>query len=211
MLVMVSSDDLIKGGKYHSRPDPYLQDNGTLKNKFGLTDKKALADVESNYTFTRAQEMETSPLPGKFDLNHLKKIHKHLFGDVYSWAGEIRTVNIHKGGSAFAYSPHIEKQANKLFEQLANENHLKGLDAEKFSERAGHYLGEINALHPFREGNGRAQRAFIGHLARAAGYAIEWSHISREAMTKGSIESFYGDSVRLAGLIRDNLTAWLEV
>ncbi len=196
---------------YNPVSDPYIESNGVLKNKLGIKDPIELEKAETAFSYNAAQELETSPLPGHFDLDHLQKIHKHLFGDVYPWAGEIRQVDISKGDDLFAHHIHIEREAEKLFKQLANENHLKGLDAEKFSERAGHYLGEINALHPFREGNGRAQRAFIGHLARAAGYEIEWSHISREAMTKGSIESFYGDSVRLAGLIRDNLTVWLEV
>ena len=80
-------------------------------------------------------------------------------------------------------------------------------DAGPYSERTGHYLGEINALHPFREGNGRAQRAFIGQVAREAGYEIEWSKISREDMIRGSIESFYGDSDKLAKLVQDNLAS----
>lgn len=197
-------------GPYDAASDPYIDPNGVLKNNLGIKNTPDLNKAEANLTYLRVQELETTPLPGNFDLDHLKKIHKHLFGDVYPWAGEIRQVDISKGNDLFAHHIHIEKEGGKLFKQLANENHLKGLDADKFSERAGHYLGEINALHPFREGNGRAQRAFIGQVAREAGYEIEWSKISRDDMTRGSIESFYGDSDKLAKLIQDNLTSEKE-
>ncbi|MDE0096414.1 MAG: Fic family protein [Gammaproteobacteria bacterium] len=197
-------------GPYDAESDPYIDPNGVLKNILGIRNTPDLNKAEANLSYLRAQELETSPLPGNFDLDHLRKIHKHLFGDVYPWAGEIRQIDIGRGNDLFAHHVHIEKEAGKLFRQLADENHLKGMDAEKFSERAGHYLGEINALHPFREGNGRSQRAFIGQVAREAGYEIEWSRISREDKTRGSIESFYGDSGNLAKLIRDNLTSEKE-
>jgi cell filamentation protein len=84
------------------------------------------------------------------------------------------------------------------------------LDAAVFSERAAYYLGEINALHPFREGNGRAQREFINHLARANGYVIDWTTMSPEEMTQASIEAFHrGDITKLAALIRYNLRSLL--
>ena len=195
---------------YDAASDPYIDPNDVLRNNLGIKNTPDLNKAEANLSYLRAQELETSPLPGKFDLDHLKKIHKHLFGDVYPWAGEIRQVDIGKGKDLFAHHIHIEKEAGKLFKQLADENQLRGLDAEKFSERAGHYLGEINALHPFREGNGRSQRAFIGQIAREAGYEIEWSKINREDMTRGSIESFHGNSDKLAKLIQDNLTSEME-
>ena len=77
-----------------------------------------------------------------------------------------------------------------------------GLDADEFSKRAGHYLGEINVLHPFREGNGRTQREFIGQLAQQAGHRIDWSGVSQASMTQASIEAYNGDSSGMAGLIR---------
>jgi cell filamentation protein len=89
---------------------------------------------------------------------------------------------------------------------LDNEDYLKGLDLAAFSERAAHYLGEINALHPFREGNGRAQREFINHLAYKNGYSIEWTSVSQDAFIQASIESFHkGDNSKFAAFIRDNL------
>jgi cell filamentation protein len=105
-----------------------------------------------------------------------------------------------------AHHTYLEAAAKPIFEQLAQENHLVGLEAAAFSERAAHYLGEINALHPFREGNGRAQREFINHLAYENGYFIAWSAISAADMVRASIESFHtGNTVKFAELIRTNL------
>lgn len=196
-----------ESGPYDAATDPYIDPNGVLKNSLGIKNPYALNKAEADLSSLRAQELETTPLPGDFDLDHLKRVHQHLFGDIYPWAGEIRQIDIGKGNELFAHHVRIEKAADKIFNRLADENHLKRLDAESFSERAAYYLGEINALHPFRDGNGRVQRAFIGQVAREAGYEIEWSNISREDMTQGAIESFYGDCGRLAKLIQENLTS----
>ena len=73
---------------------------------------------------------------------------------------------------------------------LARENHLSGLEAAALAERAGYYLGEISAAHPFREGNGRAQREFLRQLCGRAGFRIDWSAITREEMVAAARESF---------------------
>lgn len=85
---------------------------------------------------------------------------------------------------------------------MAKENSLRGLSPDKLSARLGHYLGEINVLHPFREGNGRTQREFIGPLARENGYRVNWESISQDAM----VEAYHGSSDRLGRLILDHLT-----
>jgi cell filamentation protein len=73
--------------------------------------------------------------------------------------------------------------------ELAAEKHLKGLDAPAFALRAAQYLGELNSIHPFREGNGRTQREFIRQLAAEAGHRINWGRVGREQMIEASIES----------------------
>jgi cell filamentation protein len=72
----------------------------------------------------------------------------------------------------FARHMHIVSAARPVFVKPADEGYLTGLEKEAFSERAAYYLGEINALHHFREGNGRAQREFINHLAYKNGFSI---------------------------------------
>ena len=108
-------------GPYDAASDPYVDPNGVLKNNLSIKNTPDLNKAEANLTYLRTQELETTPLPGNFDLDHLKKIHKHLFGDVYPWAGEIRQVDIGKGNDLFAHHSHIEKEGGKLFKQLANE------------------------------------------------------------------------------------------
>lgn len=80
-----------------------------------------------------------------------------------------------------------------------------GWDADGFTDRASHYLGEVNALHPFREGNGRAQRELFSRLAAINGYYIAWENVERSQMLDASIESFRGDPAKLQALIRANL------
>ncbi|WP_273724007.1 type II toxin-antitoxin system protein adenylyltransferase VbhT, partial [Bartonella sp. AU18XJBT] len=197
--------------KYENTNDPYTDPKtGVMYNRLGIKDKATLRSMESAFAYIRSYELESTPIRGKFDLNHMKDIHKKLFGDVYEWAGEIRSIDITKGGCLFAYHHQIESYAPKITQQLAKEQYLRGLDVDEFSQRAGYYMGEINALHPFREGNGRTQREFIGQLACEAGYNIDWDGITREEMTKASIEALYGTSELLSELIRKNLTEFTK-
>lgn len=183
--------------------DPYLDNRtGILRNRLGIEDQTALDKAESSLSFLQSAKLREQPVAGKFDLIHLQEIHRRLFGDIYDWAGEIRQGEIQKGDTMFARHLMIGSAAKKLFEQLARERHLRDLDADEFSQRAAHYLGEINVLHPFREGNGRTQREFIGQLAREAGHDIDWTGISQTEMVKASIDAYNGDSRTLASLIR---------
>lgn len=192
--------------KYEGR-DHYLDPKtGVLKNKLGISDEDELKEAEASLVAWRSLQLAEKPLQGRFDLDHLKAIHKHLFRDVYEWAGELRDIDLAKGDSYFANHVHIISAAQPVFEKLAKEGYLKGLNAAAFSERAAYYLAELNALHPFREDNGRAQREFINHLAYKNGYFIEWKNVSQEAMIQASIESFHqGDNTKFAAFIHDNI------
>ena len=191
----------------YSDSDPYLDPaTGVLKNRLSLTDDATLENAEAALVATRSLELSEAPVKGKFDLAHLQAIHQHLFGDVYEWAGELRTIDISKDGSMFAHHGYLESAATPVFQGLAKEKNLAGLEPEQFSERAAHYLGELNALHPFREGNGRAQREFIGHVAQANGYSIAWENVSQADMLAAAIQSFNGDTSKLAAMICGTLS-----
>ena len=191
--------------KYSSHDDYLDTVSGVLKNRLGLTDTIKLEETEAALAAARSFDLARKPLAGNFDLAHLKAMHRYLFGDVYEWAGQIRTIDSTKGDSRFANYQYIETAANAVFQKLAGENYLAGLPEDKFSERAAYYLGEINALHPFREGNGRAQREFISHLAYKNGFYIEWQHMTQEEMVQASIESFKGDCSKFAAYIRHHI------
>ncbi|WP_375640346.1 type II toxin-antitoxin system protein adenylyltransferase VbhT [Bartonella sp. MM55XZML] len=197
--------------KYKGSGDSYTDpETGVMYNRLGIKDKATLQRVESTITYVKSFEFVHTPIGGKFDLDYMKEIHRRLFGDIYEWAGEIRSIDITKGGCLFAYHHQIESYAPKITQQLAKEQYLRGLDADKFSQRAGYYMGEINALHPFREGNGRTQREFMVQLAREAGYHINWKGIERQEMTRASIEAHFGNSEYLSALIYKNLTKFTE-
>jgi cell filamentation protein len=192
--------------KYEGQ-DHYLDpETGVLKNKLGIGDEEELNKAEASLVAWRSFQLSQYPQQGRFDLDHLEAIHKHLFQDVYKWAGELRDIDLSKGDSYFGNHTRILGAAKPVFEKLAQESYLRGLDASVFSERAAYYLGEINALHPFREGNGRAQREFINHLAYKYGYFIEWKNVNAEDMIQASKESFQqGNNTKFAAFIRDNL------
>ncbi|WP_375612409.1 MULTISPECIES: type II toxin-antitoxin system protein adenylyltransferase VbhT [unclassified Bartonella] len=197
--------------KYKGSGDPYTNpETGVMYNRLGIKDKGTLQRVESAIAYVKSFEFVHTPIRGEFDLNHMKEIHRKLFGDIYEWAGQIRSVDIAKGNSMFASYNQIESYAPKITQQLAKEQYLRGLDMDEFSQRAGHYMGELNALHPFREGNGRTQREFIGQLAREAGYHINWKGIDKQEMIEASIAAHFGNSDHLSILIRNNLTEFTK-
>jgi cell filamentation protein len=176
-----------------------------LRNKAEITDANELDTYEGELSTLRSIEILENPIAGQFDLSHLQRIHLALFQDVYEWAGKIRTVDISRGNSRFANVRFIESAANELFNQLARENWFKELDASTLSAGLAHYLSEINALHPFREGNGRAQRIFISHLSQAAGYQLDYSDLEQEQIYKAMELAFNGDESILAKLILERL------
>lgn len=182
--------------------DPYLiPGTDTLRNLSGYADPDELRQFEYEATYGRLTLLADRPIPGTYDLAHLRAFHRFIFQDVYDWAGELRTVNIAKGGTLFAVADAIVPYANDLFARLAAENLLVGLNHSAFVARAAHYLAEINALHPFREGNGRTKRAFLHQLAENAGWNIDWDTITADQNINASIAAMNGDETGFAELL----------
>jgi cell filamentation protein, protein adenylyltransferase len=185
----------------------YEYPNGTLRNTLGITDAAHLQQVETTLTALRLLEVVAHPISGLFDLDHLKAIHHAIFQDIYAWAGEIRQVDMSKGNSPFAHVAYLASNAQTLFARLAQEQYLRGLPPDQFARRAAYYLGEINVLHPFREGNGRTQRVFFTELARQAGYTLDWTQISAKQMLDASILSLvHGDNSEFEHIFLTMLT-----
>jgi cell filamentation protein len=176
-----------------------------LRNKAEITNAQDLDAYEGELSTLRSIEILENPVAGQFDLAHLQSIHLALFQDVYDWAGKIRTADISRGNSRFANVRFIESAANDIFNKLARENWLKGLDADALSKRLAHYLSEINALHPFREGNGRVQRIFISQLSQSADYQLDYSDLEQEQIYRAMELAFNGDESILANLILERL------
>lgn len=173
--------------------DPYSDPvTGVLYNKLGLGTAAALEAAEREITHAALILLDESPVSPTYDLPHLQEIHNRIFDDIYEWAGQIRTVVIAKGAT-FCLPQYIDSSAAVIFRQLHGEDCLRGLRLDAFVGRLTHYLGEVNALHPFREGNGRAQRAFLRQLARDAGFTLAWQHLDPVRNIEASAAIMRGD------------------
>jgi cell filamentation protein, protein adenylyltransferase len=183
-------------------PGYTLQDGVTLKNKLGVKTHEELEAAETDYVRNRLWDFASGQGPeGNFDADHLKAIHRHLFQDVYEWAGHTRDERVALSDGTMATEPLLRKIDGKPFmegqliaegldrigRRLAEENHLRGLTREEFANHAADVMVDLNAVHPFREGNGRTQRIFMQELAHEAGHQIDFSVVSRERMIQASI------------------------
>jgi cell filamentation protein len=189
---------------YQAEPDPYCYPaSDVLRNKAGLTDADALERFETAMTFARSDE----PLPnGRLSVSHYRAIHHHLFQDVYQWAGKFRTVRITKGASTFCYPENIPGEMRQLFTWLRQRNFLRDLSTDDFADKSAHFLAELNAIHPFREGNGRTQLTFLALLADRAGHPLDLDQLDPDALLNAMIRSFNGDEAPLSAVVR-TLTA----
>jgi cell filamentation protein len=185
---------------YESGPDPYCYPGTSiLKNRLGLRDQAQLDAFETLITAQRSEE----PLPrGKLGYAHYRAIHRHLFQDVFVWAGKPRTVRIAKGNSMFCYPEHIDGEMRKLFTRLRADGFLQGQTPDAFAWSAAHFLAELNAIHPFREGNGRTQLSYLTLLAARAGHPLALERMDPAAMLAAMVASFQNDETFLERLIR---------
>ena len=133
--------------------DPYqYSDSTVLKNLPDIRDAAALELFEQRATMLRLDEVIAAIAEDRATLALWQTIHRILFQDVYEWAGEIRSVQLAKGGTVFAMPKHIQTEAGRLFATLGDEN-ISALPRDQFVTRLAYYFGELNVLHPFRDGN----------------------------------------------------------
>jgi cell filamentation protein len=180
--------------------DPYLYPGtNVLRNIPDLRDGSQLATFESHKTAARIYKHLRSPIKGEFDTAHLKAIHRHVFQDVFAWAGQFRTTVLGKAefvghSTRWFTPPHLlGYEADRIFARLHQANLLRSLSRPEFVSGAVQLFAEINKLHPFREGNGRTQRLFIDAVARQAGHEVTFDVVSRERMVSASIEAIDGN------------------
>ena len=176
-----------------------------LINKFDIRDEEKLSEIESVVSSARYAEWLNAPQATTFDFDHYKAIHRFVFSDLYEWAGEIRTVNISKKGTQFITAENIESQAGLIFEQLRACNYFKGLSHDEFVEEIVDFYCVTNALHPFREGNGRTQRVFLTQLIRNAGYAINFADMDTDLLMIATIQSAQGVTVLLKQIFAESI------
>ncbi|MBR7005321.1 MAG: Fic family protein [Candidatus Methanomethylophilaceae archaeon] len=151
---------------FHVEDDTYCYPGtDVLCNLLGIRDGTQLSLVEAQIATAEMERLDEEPVVGCFDSDHLKEIHRRIFRRIYHWAGEFRTVEISKG-IPFCYCANIERELNAVLGRLRDEDCLRGTQSrDEMARRLSYYMSELNAVHPFREGNGRAQRKFIQQIA----------------------------------------------
>lgn len=160
----------------------------TLRNNYGITDDKELGQQERFATRARGNEVARISFPLTAD--GYRSLHKHLFQDVYEWAGKDRTVDIAKGGARFAHAAYVSNSLDAVFRDLNGKDNLRALSREEFFDRLGNHINELNAVHPFRDGNGRTMRHHAEQIAREAGHPIRTASIDQAAWMDASRHGF---------------------
>ncbi|MEZ3478518.1 MAG: Fic family protein [Lachnospiraceae bacterium] len=143
-----------------------------LENKLGITESAELAREEERISKTRAVELYEKGIPedeiGKFA--GLARIHQYLFGEIYAFAGQVRTVNLAKGNFRFAPVMYLD----------AALGHIDAMPQSDFDAVIEKYV-EMNIAHPFREGNGRSTRIWLDFiLGKELKLVIDWARVDKE-------------------------------
>lgn len=175
-----------------------------LRNKLELRDAAELDRMER--LLVRNRTMEGLPR-GDFDLAHLKAIHKHLFQDVYDWAGEIRTVELSKGGNQFQLQGYLETGVAHVHQRIVDANYFQGSSPDRFAAQAGQIIGDLNYAHPFREGNGRTQLQFLKQLGEKAGHEIDLERLDRDRWIEASKRAHEADYEPMARCIGETIVS----
>jgi len=168
-----------------------------LRNRADIRDPDQLQRFERGVTAVRLQELKESPVRGDYGLAHMQAIHRHVFRDVYEWAGEMRTVDIAKGPAndrtLFALREDIAVKAELIKASIEESGHLRGTNREEFAAKMGEVYAAVNELHPFREGNGRATREFMDQLAQESGRRLDYTRVDNETWKEAAKQSARGN------------------
>ncbi len=173
--------------KYGVNQDPYCYPGtDVLINLLDIQNQEELSEAEAafsaeRYRTYRAQELSLE----NFNFEHLQQLHHHLFQDLFSWAGQIRTVDITKGSTRFCTYTRIPVESNKLISNIPQLSTIK--ETSELLENIADLFCELNLIHPFREGNGRTQRFFFEELMFVLGYEVTWPQISKEEWIEANV------------------------
>ncbi|MCL2566645.1 MAG: Fic family protein [Alphaproteobacteria bacterium] len=177
--------------KYAAHNDPYTYKDApdVLINKFNIKNAKELEKMEQILVFMKAADIDKYP-KGDYSLKHFQKLHKYFFEELYDWAGKIRQITIQKGVTLFCNPMFIESAYNDFYKQMKKDNFLKNIKEEDLYKSLALYHGELNIIHPFREGNGRTTRAFLSLMVKDShNIELDYDKVNKEHIIKASIDS----------------------
>jgi len=188
--------------KYEVATPHLIEGTNILKNKLGLTDQAKLDLFEEKAFIYRSMDAPT----GELSREHLCNIHRHLLQDVYEWAGELRDVPISRGTSRFCQPQFIVQEMEKVIGKIDLEQ-LQKMDTDQLSGALAEIIGEMNAVHPFLDGNGRSIRVYAQQIASASDHDLEIHKLKRDAWNNASEASFLkADNTMLAKILVECLT-----
>lgn len=179
--------------------DPYVQENGTLKNKLGIIDYDKLNLAERDITFSKFLNVKKT-FHTKFDVSYIKSIHSHIFEDIFDWAGEFREVPVYKQevvipGLSLNYTDpkNIEKELSDCLEKINNTN-WSALTLEQKSATFTKYLTQFWLIHPFRDGNTRTTLTFATQFSKEHDFPLDLGflldNLTRKIDNNGEITQF---------------------
>lgn len=174
-----------------------------IVNYFGITDRPKLKLIDKYISSIRTAELLLSPPDMPFNFDFLKAVHSQLFGDIYPSAGMIRRF-VRNKHSEFCQPEYIESSAENLFSKLRDENYLRGIDdMDDYINALAYYMGEMEALHPFMDGNGRTSRFFFHILSLKAGYEIGWGSADPDHFLEANVAALDGDYQALIDVLEE--------
>jgi len=195
--------------------DPYIYDDvPVLKNLLGIKDADELERAEADITYLRLYEVDGAIQLTAFDFFRLLAIHKHIFGDIYEWAGTIRTIQMVKGervlsGDTIRYAlpDDIEYKSVAVLKKL-NSTNWKMLGVHETAETFTKLIAALWQIHPFREGNTRTIITFATQFAEAHGFRMDKTLLKdsaayvRDALAKAS-DGQYSEYEYLVNIFED--------
>ena len=171
-------------------------DDATMRNVQGIRDPRELQVFEYGATALRQKQlyMEPSIVSHTYDAGHVRAIHRHLFQDVYEWAGEYRTVDMSKqwppelgrGYTDFLAVDRIGGFLDDLRQRVRGAEWSK-MDRDEFAKAAADVFSRANFAHPFREGNGRTSKVFMEHVAEQSRFTLDFARITPEVWNRASV------------------------
>ena len=174
--------------KYGMDQDPYCYPGSSvLRNRLDLHDEARLHQAERELSEIAVGNLPLFPPP--YDLDRLQHIHRILFGDLYDWAGELRSVNIQKGDTLFCTPERIPSEAAKIIRRMQEANWYVGATQAELVTQIAEAYGDLNVIHPFREGNGRAQRILFEQIIVNAGFSVNWWLVKHAAWVPANIDA----------------------
>ena len=175
-----------------------------LINKLNIRDEQLLQETESAITLAKISYLNMNPLPGAYDFAHYRAIHRFLFSDLYDWAGELRTVGLAKKETSFMEADRIEKSADACFARAAALD-FSAMERDELLEELADFYSTVNMIHPFREGNGRTQRAYFTQWLRHIGYDVDFSSVDPDIFMFATIHAAQGILDDLKGIFAELL------